>query len=183
MDEQLEFLCLIAERLESARIPYMLTRSTAMMFYGVPRMTRDVDFVVELSPVSPARIVELFSSDCYIDLVSVEEAIQLEGMFNIIHYKWAMKADFVVRKNTPYRIEEFERRRTVDFEGRTLTVVAVEDLVLSKLVWAKDSQSELQRRDVQELVRAEKRLDWEYLNARADTLGVADTLRRLRDNE
>jgi hypothetical protein len=47
MNEQLEFLKLIGSRLDAAGIPYMLTGSMAMSVYVPPRMTRDLDFVVD----------------------------------------------------------------------------------------------------------------------------------------
>jgi hypothetical protein len=50
LTEELEVLRIVAERLEPAGIPYMLTGSMAANYYAVPRMTRDIDLVVELSP-------------------------------------------------------------------------------------------------------------------------------------
>ncbi len=49
MTEELEVLTMIAERLEAAGIPYMVIGSFAANYYAVPRMTRDIDLVVELS--------------------------------------------------------------------------------------------------------------------------------------
>jgi hypothetical protein len=43
VNEELEFLRYMADKLEEARLPYMLTGSMAMMFYAVPRMTRNID--------------------------------------------------------------------------------------------------------------------------------------------
>ena len=45
--KQLEFMKQIAERLDTAHIRYMLTGSMAMAIYSVPRMTRDIDLVIE----------------------------------------------------------------------------------------------------------------------------------------
>lgn len=59
MDEQLEFVKLIASRLDSVGIPYMMTGSMAMAVYSVPRMTRDIDLVVEVKPVDVDKIVSL----------------------------------------------------------------------------------------------------------------------------
>ena len=52
-----------------------------------------------------------------------------------------------------------------------------EDLVLSKLVWFLDSESELQLRDVRELLA--KSIDVDYLNRWAPVLGVETALREL----
>lgn len=40
-----------------------------------------------------------------------------------------------------YELETFERRRKVDVEGQSVWVISPEDLILSKLSWAKQSPS------------------------------------------
>jgi hypothetical protein len=101
-------------------------------------------------------------------------------MFNVIHHEWIIKGDFVVRKDDPYRRTEFQRRREIAVQGTPLAVVAPEDLILSKLKWAQDSGSELQRRDAREIVAAGTPLDWPYLEQWAAQLGVTDLLREVR---
>ena len=70
-----------------------------MSFYAEPRMTRDVDLVIECQADSASLILHQFKNDCYISLEAVEEAFDGQGMFNIIHLQSIMKADFIVRKN------------------------------------------------------------------------------------
>ncbi len=48
MTEELDILRIISERLRAADVPFMLTGSFALGYYGKPRMTRDLDFVVAL---------------------------------------------------------------------------------------------------------------------------------------
>lgn len=172
MDEQLQFVMLIISRLDSIKVPYMLTGSMAMAFYSSPRMTRDVDLVVELNRLAVDRLVELFAGDCYIETESVRQAVETHSMFNVIHREWALKADFVVRKASEYRAVEFARRQLLEFEGNEVWVVAVEDLILSKLVWSKTSHSALQSRDVRQLLSSEIALDREYLRKWAQALKV-----------
>ena len=179
MDDQLQFVQLIAERLGSAGLDYMLTGSMAMAVYVTPRMTRDVDIVLECGVGDVDTIVSLFARDCYVDRETVAEAIAARGMFNVIHDEWIIKGDFVIRKDDEYRRTEFDRRRTIDAGGTLLSVVAPEDLILSKLLWARETGSELQRRDVQELLTAGLSLDREYLDAWADKLGVIRLLSEL----
>ena len=180
MDELFDFLVLIAERLERAHIPYMLSGSVALSVYAQPRMTRDVDFVIEIEEAQVDQFVELFETDCYIDRESVLEAVRTQGMFNIIHEAWIVKADFVVRKDQPYRKTEFGRRRTVSVGGRAFSIVTAEDLLLSKLLWAQTSRSELQLGDVRNLILSEKTLDWAYIEPWAQKLGVVDLLNEVR---
>lgn len=183
MDDQLEFVKLIASRLDSVGIAYMMTGSMAMAIYSIPRMTRDIDLVVELSPVDVDKIVHLFSKDCYIDHDSVRRAVDTHSMFNIIHNEWVIKADFIIRKNEEYRREEFSRKQRIVIEDTTIFVVSVEDLILSKLAWGKESHSDLQFVDVCQMLSTVSHLDWEYMKKWAGVLGIHQLLRKAKDNE
>jgi hypothetical protein len=98
----------------------------------------------------------------------------------MIHTPTVIKVDVIVRKDTPYRRLEFDRRRTIAVDGHTIWIVSAEDLVLSKLVWAKPSRSELQLRDVRNLIGCVPDLDWSYLERWAADLNVADLLAEMR---
>lgn len=173
VSDELHILKSVAARLQAAGIAYMVTGSMAMNFYATPRMTRDIDLVVELRDADVARVVGLFQSEYYIDRNMVEEAIRNRSMFNMIHNDLVVKVDCVVRKDSEYRREEFARRRTLNLEGEPITVVAPEDLILSKLEWAKDSRSPMQLDDVRNVLSSVKNLDKVYLNRWADHLGLA----------
>jgi hypothetical protein len=160
----------------------MMTGSMAMAIYSVPRMTRDVDLVVEIKPVDVDKIVDLFSEDCYIDRDSVRQAVDAHSMFNIIHNQWVVKADFIIRKDEEYRREEFARRQKVVIGDMTISVVSAEDLILSKLVWGKKSQSELQFLDVRQIVSAVSELDLKYMRKWAVVLGVDALLEKVKEN-
>lgn len=180
MDEQLEFLRSIVVRLESEGIPYMITGSVAMAVYAIPRMTRDIDLVIECGPGDAERIAKLFEADCYVDVESIRTAAAGRAMFNIIHNEWVIKADFIIRKDDAYRRLEFERRRRAVVRDLTVVVVTPEDLILSKLCWAAESESELQERDVRQLIDSVAELDLPYLESWAETLGVRGLLDRVR---
>jgi hypothetical protein len=163
MSEELEVLKEVARRLERAGIPYMITGSIAGNCYTVPRMTRDIDIVVELSERDIGRFVRLFENDYYLEPQTVREAVKSKRMFNLIHDEYVIKIDFVVRKDTPYRRREFSRRKRIAVDNQYLFVVAPEDLILSKLEWAKGSRSEVQLNDVRSLLRHVKGLNRRYL--------------------
>jgi len=166
-------------RLERAGIDYMLTGSMALAHYEQPRMTRDIDLVVALSVGDAGRVAALFSPDYYLSDEAAERAIRERGMFNILHLEKSVKLDLIVRKGTPYRQEEFARRRRVMLPGFEAWVVTREDLILSKLVWAKDSASELQLRDVRALLATDP--DLAYLGRWAAELSVSAALAVMLD--
>lgn len=176
MSDELEVLKLVASRLDGAGIAYMVSGSMAMNYYAQPRMTRDIDIVVELAPADANRLVQLFAAEFYCDADAVRDAIARRFMFNIIHSTLAVKVDFIVRKALPYREAEFARRREATVAGVRLWLVSPEDLVLSKLVWAKDSHSDLQLNDVRNLIAAQPAMDWAYVRRWASDLSVAALL-------
>jgi predicted nucleotidyltransferase len=171
---ELEVLQDAIARLEGAGIAYMLTGSVALSYYAEPRMTRDVDLVVELAGLDPKSIVALFAPDYYVSETDVRRAIAARTMFNVLHLAKVVKLDLIVRKDTPYRHREFERRKRVQMPGFEAWIVSREDLILSKLAWAKESGSELQLRDVGALLAAGA--DEAYLRACAEELSVAPLL-------
>lgn len=179
MTAELEVLQDAATRLERAGIQYMLTGSIALSYYAQPRMTRDIDLVAELSGRDAKSIAALFVPDYYASEADIARAIAGEGMFNVLHLEKLVKLDFIVRKDTPYRRHEFERRRRVRLPGFEAWIVSREDLILSKLAWARDSGSEMQMRDVQALLVGGA--DRKYLEHWAHELSITDLLRKSLD--
>jgi predicted nucleotidyltransferase len=178
MSEEIELLKIVAARLDSEGIEYMMTGSMAMALYALPRMTRDIDIIIQISMQDISRIISLFENDFYIEKANVLEAIRSNGMFNIIHNESVIKVDFIIRKQEEYRLEEFSRRTVIVIDGVKISVVTPEDLLLSKLVWAKHSESELQQRDVRLLLQSSSGLDVGYIRKWAKVLGVEDLLKK-----
>jgi hypothetical protein len=101
-------------------------------------------------------------------------------MFNVIHFSSLLKADFILRRDEPYERAKFLRRRVVDVEGLPVAVISPEDLILSKLVWARGSASARQAEDVRLLLRDVPALDDVYLQHWAGALELTVALEALR---
>lgn len=177
---EIDILQLVASRLETAGIAYMVTGSIAATVFGHPRMTRDVDIVVELGTAQAGAIVHLFAHDFLADSDSIRHAIREQGMFNLIHCEAVIKIDFIVRKDSPYRRMEFQRRQKATLGDRAIWVVTIEDLILSKLLWAQPSHSELQLRDVHTLVASGRPLERGYIERWAAELGIMELWREVQ---
>jgi hypothetical protein len=171
--EELEVLRLVTGRLERAGIRYMVTGSVAANYYAVPRMTRDIDLVIELAAGDAERFCALFEDDFYLDRDAVAEAVAKRSTFNLIHQAYVIKVDGIVRKDSDYRRTEFERRRRASIEDHSVALVAPEDLIISKLDWMKGTRSEVQLADVRNLLRTVPDLDMAYLSQWTERLGLA----------
>ena len=75
----------------------------------------------------------------------------------------------------------FARWRQINLGDFRTWIVSREDLVLSKLVWAKDSKSEMQLRDIRNLLSAG--CEMQYLRSRAHMMGVEELLEELLIDE
>ena len=155
----------IITALAGAGINYMLTGSFASAYYGAPRSTQDIDVVIEATEEQLRLFVGLLSPDeYYADLQSALDARIHESMFNVVDYATGWKIDLIIRKSRDFSVEEFSRRRPVTLDGLELYAATAEDVLLSKLEWAKRSQSRRQVDDAASILRTRKdSLDFAYL--------------------
>lgn len=170
MQNELDIVRDVSQRLDGAGIAYMLTGSMAMNYYAQPRMTRDIDLVVAVTATDVDIVVRLFHPDYYVSREAVSESIAHGSIFNLIHQESVIKVDCIVRKGSPYRLAEFERRQRIAVEDFSTWIASKEDLIISKLFWAKDSSSEMQLRDVKNL--AATGYDKAYVERWTDSLGI-----------
>ncbi|MBI2083074.1 MAG: hypothetical protein HYT76_05850 [Deltaproteobacteria bacterium] len=176
---ELKTLERVIERLNRASIPYMLTGSMALNFYGHPRATNDFDIVIEVESRDTERLITIFQDGFYISREAVQEALNLERMFNILDEETIFKVDLIVRKNDPFSREQFQRRRLKELGSIKGYVISPEDLILAKLEWSKESRSEMQERDIRNLVTLlSDELDYSYLERWAERLGFLERLKQ-----
>jgi len=177
MKTELDVLLDVTQRLESGGVAFMLTGSMAMNFYAQPRMTRDIDLVVQVTSNQTDLLVSLFEAEYYVDRLAIARAIAQRSVFNLIHNETIIKFDCIVLKDHQFRQEEFGRRQRITLGDFQTWIVTREDLILSKLYWARDSKSELQLRDVRNLLSSD--CDMPYLFSRAEDLGVKSLLEEI----
>ncbi len=174
----------LADTLDAAGIPSMLTGSVAAAFRGVSRATMDVDFVID--PTAPALdelLRRLEALGLYVSHETAHEALTSEGMFNVVDPETGWKADLIVRKRRPFSETEFARRELVDFLGATLAVASLEDVILSKLEWARLGASARQLEDVRALLRlAGDAVDRGYIERWLDPLDVRAEWESVRES-
>lgn len=177
MTEELQLLRDMVSRLDGAGIDYMLTGSVALNCYAQPRMTRDIDFVVAFYLKDAERIHEILGEDYYVSEDAAREAVTHQSCFSAIHQPTLIKVDFMIRKREEYRLHEFARRRRLKLWDFEVWVVSKDDLILSKLHWARESQSERQLADVENLIATG--CDTDYLKTWSAALNLTDTLTRV----
>ncbi len=164
---EIDILLELNKILRESSITYMLTGSFAMNYYAEPRMTRDIDIVIELDDNNRKQLYDALVGDYYITKSGIRE-----DMFNVIHIESVTKIDLIVRKNDVYSIQAFKRRRSIELESQEIDIISVEDLIISKLMWSRESLSSLQKRDILNLLTTY--YDREYLIYWLSKIGIID---------
>lgn len=179
---QAELLRYLADVFEGLGIPYMVGGSHAAMYYGEPRLTRDVDIIARLTLDDLSPMLQRFPLDqYYVDAEAAREAVRTSGQFNIIHPASGLKVDVYVNPDTPYDQARLARRHKLPLApGIDAWFARPEDVILYKLLYARDG-GELHLRDVVGIIRVSgPDLDERYLAEWAGRLGVQGAWERAR---
>jgi hypothetical protein len=135
---QQKLLNSLVEALNLSGIEYMLTGSIVSSLQGEPRMSHDIDVVIEATFGVAARIAETFSGPrYYCDPESIRDAIRTGGMFNLIDTETGDKIDFWTLTDSMFDLSRFARRIQVELFGQKIWVSSPEDTILAKLRWSK----------------------------------------------
>lgn len=174
----------IGQALEEVGAAYFLGGSLASSMQGEPRMTNDLDFVVDLRAEQVAPLAEALGTDFDIDQESLLEAVRAQTSWNIYFRPTALKVDLFIRRPGAFDDAEFSRRQAIEIRpGQTLFLKSPEDTILRKLLWyrAGGEVSTSQWRDITQVLRVSgPSMDREYLDRWANDLNVAELLERAR---
>jgi len=178
---QIGVLTSVLDLLDELRISYMVVGSIASGFHGEFRATQDADVVIDPTADQLEALLARVADDFYVSGEAAHEALRRRGQFNLVHFETAWKIDLIIRKDRPFSLIEFARRRVVPLGQRPTAVNSPEDVILSKLEWAKTSGSERQLGDAAGVMAAwGDRLDWGYLRHWASELTVTTLLEQIR---
>jgi len=164
----------LIDALRTSGVAHMVSGSFASTYYGIPRTTQDIDIVVDFSPASLRRfLAQLPEDEYYVSTDAAQEAVRVRGQFNVIDFESGWKVDLIQRKARTFSVTEFERRTTAELLGLDVHIATAEDVVLSKLEWAKKAGSDRQLRDVVGVLEVSGRgMDIPYIEGWLDVLGV-----------
>jgi hypothetical protein len=163
--------------LESLDIRYMVTGAVAAMGYGEPRLTNDVDVVVELRATDVARFVAVFAGagDLYVppaETIAAAVAMGARGSFNVIHPGHALKADFFVAADA-LAAWGLEHRRREPMGEAGVWLAPPEYVVVRKLEYFRTGTSAKHLDDIRSmLAHGADRLDMPVIEAHVHRLGL-----------
>lgn len=142
--------------LSRSNIPYMVTGSVASMIYGEPRVTHDIDLVVELQIKDVSGLKALFGQEQF--YCPPEEAIKTEisraadGHFNIIHHASGFKADIYPAGKDELHKWAMARRQKINVDDCDIWIAPPEYVIIRKLEYYKEGGSVKHLSDIKRLL-------------------------------
>jgi hypothetical protein len=175
--------------LDRLEIAFFVGGSVASGVHGIPRNTKDIDVVADISLDIVSEFCAVLAPRFYADAEQAVFAIGAGRAFNVIHLKSAHKFDIFPAGKDRFIRSQLARRRysttsVAGLENIEFPVASAEDTILAKLVWFRKGGevSDQQWNDILGVIHVQAgRLDLGYLQEWAGELGVVDLLRKALD--
>lgn len=153
-------------------VRFHLTGGLTSVLYGEPRLTQDIDIVVDNHAVAEnlgVFLKSLAESDFLFDASAVQDAVENRSLFQLLDQTEALKLDIYPRELIP---DELSRSQQIEvFEGWMLPVVSRVDAAASKLLWISKG-SHKSRRDLRQMHRMATDSDRSDMRQLAAELGL-----------
>jgi len=167
----------VAEALEACGIRFLLSGSFASNYYGIPRSTRDADFVLQTTHAVGHELVRRLGEGFLLDPQLSFETNTGAFRQELRHTESAFKIELFLLSQDPHDQSRFARRREVQLHHRRLWLPSPEDVVITKLRWARGKD----RDDARDVMAVQHdRLDWAYIEQWCGQHGTSALLEEIR---
>ena len=149
----------------------------ASIFYGEPRFTNDIDVVAVIRDEHIPGLMKFFpENEFYLSEDAIRDAIRHKYQFNIIHPSSGLKIDVVISKEDDFDKSRFERiNRITSVEETQVNFSSPEDVVIMKMKYYKEGESEKHIRDILSILKVSGDLiDKDYINFWVRKLSLLD---------
>jgi hypothetical protein len=166
----------LVDVLEEFNIRFHLTGGITAVAYGEPRMTQDVDLVLdpERVPAVQAEFLRaLTEAGFYFSDSTAAQAIAKGKMFQLLDIEQVIKLDLYVRCLIPGELERSVRVEL--FPDVELPIVARPDAALSKLIWIEHG-SHRSRRDLRMILAGATQDERSFVRRTAGEMGLTALL-------
>ncbi len=173
----------VIDVLEATGARYAIWGGLAVVAYGEPRFTQDMDILLSPERFNMTMFIRRLQETHYhVDKIAVQNALNgLSGsFFNVIHLHYHIKTDFYVPQERELRAMIAERVYLPFDEMRRAAYVTAASVVVAKLKAYENSQSTRHLDDIASIIRIQgKELDHGQLDIAAARLGLLGVWRAL----
>lgn len=167
----------LCRKLDSAGIGYMLVGSFASNQYGIPRSTKDADFVIDVATDKMGGLFEMLEPEWLMDSQIMFESITGSKKLEIRHRETEFLIELFFLSTDPHHQERWQRKvREIVGEERFWFPTA-EDVIIQKVRWGRVKDLE----DVAAVISVQAgRLDFAYIEKWCTEHGTLDRLKAIR---
>jgi len=124
----------LALQLKKASIPYMVIGGQAVLLYGEPRLTRDIDIILGVGVDGLDRIKRIIKAIGLKSLVEKEkEFVERNMVLPTLDKKSGIRVDFIF-SFSPYERQAIERARDIKLGRSFVRFASLEDVVIHKVI-------------------------------------------------
>lgn len=124
----------IALQLKGASIPYMVIGGQAVLVYGEPRLTRDIDITLGMGVDGLDRVKKIIKAIGLKSLVEKEKAfVERNMVLPTLDKKSGIRVDFIF-SFSPYERQAIGRARDIKLGRSLVRFASLEDVVIHKMI-------------------------------------------------
>lgn len=130
-----DLLIKIAKAMSRESIPYMIIGGQAVLYYGEPRLTRDIDITLGIDTDELTRVLCVVEKTGLMLLVkeNIEAFVQETMVLPAIDQQRGIRIDFIF-SFSPYERQAIERAKEVELNGARVRFCSLEDLIIHKII-------------------------------------------------
>ncbi len=177
---------IFVSRLNKLSLPYMITGAVASIIYGEPRLTNDIDLVIDMTADDVKTFAEAFPiEDFYCpppEVIRLEIGRAQRGHFNLIHHETGFKADIYASGRDELHQWGLQNRKQIDVEGEKFWLAPIEYVILRKLEYYREGESEKHLRDISGILAVSSdEIDFKMLQAQINKRTLEKEWQAARD--
>ncbi len=128
-----ELLRRTAVALDQHALPYMIIGGQAVLLYGEPRLTKDIDITLGAGLERLSDILSAAQTACLTPLVEAETFTRQTMVLPCSDAESGMRVDFIL-SFSPFEQAAIARARAVKIGDAVLRFASVEDLIIHKVI-------------------------------------------------
>jgi hypothetical protein len=171
----------VVDALEELAVSYTLVGSISSSYFGIPRSTKDADFVIERGSQSIGAVAMRLGQQFRLDPQMSFETVTMSRRYVADVAGTPFKIEFLVLRDDPHDQERFRRRQRVNLLDYQVWLPTVEDVIITKLHWGLLGSRSKDRDDVRDVIAVQgDRIDWDYVHKWCEQHGTCALLDEIR---
>lgn len=185
--QELNLYQLFTEKLNSHKIKYAVTGSVASIIYGEPRMTHDIDIVIDIGVDNIGNFIEAFSGEEFYcppkEVLKIEMLRTSRGHCNIIHNETGFKADIYFTGSEKFQKWAIKSAKHIDYNNSKISIAPPEYVIIKKLEFYKEGNIKKHIEDVKSILyNSEEMINFSLLEKYVNEFGLLNEWKLCSEN-